>query len=143
MENVLQHHGILGMKWGVRRTEAQLARARGSSSDSDDSSSSAKKTSASEKAERKKAVANRRTMSTSELKERIERLKLEKQFKDLTEEDLSPGKKAMSEIMTSAGKKVATAAVAGGIAYATRYALTKKFDASDFANYVASNPNKK
>lgn len=32
----LQHHGIKGMKWGVRRTEAQLARVRGKlSTDSD------------------------------------------------------------------------------------------------------------
>ena len=28
--NELTHYGILGMKWGVIRTEAQLARARGS-----------------------------------------------------------------------------------------------------------------
>ena len=27
--NTLVHYGIKGMKWGVRRTEAQLARARG------------------------------------------------------------------------------------------------------------------
>lgn len=28
-EEELEHYGIKGMKWGVRRTEAQLARARG------------------------------------------------------------------------------------------------------------------
>ena len=29
MEDKLQHHGIKGMRWGVRRTKAQLRRARG------------------------------------------------------------------------------------------------------------------
>ena len=28
-EEMLQHYGLLGMKWGVRRTPAQLTRANG------------------------------------------------------------------------------------------------------------------
>lgn len=71
----LAHHGILGMKWGVRRSEAQLARARGHSSKPSDDKN--------EVAARKVAVKNRRTMSDSDLKKIIERLKLERELRIL------------------------------------------------------------
>ena len=71
----LAHHGILGMKWGVRRSEAQLARARGHSSKSSDDKN--------EVSARKVAVKNRRTMSDADLKKKIERLKLDASLKIL------------------------------------------------------------
>lgn len=134
-QNVLTHYGILGMKWGVRRTPAQLARARGKTKESSVDS----KVKESRKADSK----NRRTLSDTELKQKIERLKMEKQFKDLTDEDVSPGKKMASDILKSAGTKVLSAAAAGAAAYAVKAAMTKQFDIKEAANYIASNPNKK
>lgn len=132
--NTLVHYGIKGMKWGVRRTEAQLARARGKKEPSAD---------AKEKADRKNAVKNRRTMSTQEIQKRIERLKLEKQLKDLTADDLSPGRKFVSDVLKTGGGRVAGMAVAGAAAYAVKVAMTKHFDIKEAASYIAANPNKK
>lgn len=105
----LAHHGILGMKWGVRRSEAQLARARGRSSKSSDDKN--------EVSARKAAVKNRRTMSDADLKKKIERLKLEREFKNLTEDDIAPGRKYVSEILSASGKKALTVAAAGAMTY--------------------------
>lgn len=133
-EPYLEHHGILGMKWGIRRSEAELARARGRFKRSEDKQ---------EKVNRKTDVKNRRTMSDADLKKRIERLKMEREFKNLTEDDLAPGKKCVSEILSSSGKKVASIAVAGAMSYAIKALMTKEFNAKEAANYIAANPNKK
>ena len=130
----LAHHGILGMKWGVRRSEAQLARARGHSSKPSDDKN--------EVAARKAAVKNRRTMSDADLKKRIERLKLEREFKNLTEDDITPGRKYVSEILSASGKKALTVAAAGAT-YAVKTAMTKEFNLKEAAQYIAANPNKK
>ena len=128
----LAHHGILGMKWGVRRSEAQLARARGHSSDDKNEVSA-----------RKVAVKNRRTMSDADLKKKIERLKLEREFKNLTEDDIAPGRKYVSEILSASGKKALTMAAAGAMTYAVKTAMTKEFNLKEAAQYIAANPNKK
>ena len=71
----LQHHGIKGMKWGVRRTEAQLARVRGK----------AKKENWSEDA---KSVGEIRTksvkqMSNAEIRKVNERMDLVRRYSQL------------------------------------------------------------
>lgn len=133
-QNELYHYGVLGMKWGVRRTPAQLARARGQSNSSANDKV---------KAERKEAVKNRRNLSTEDIQKRVERLKLEKQLKDLTNEDISPGRKMASDILKSAGTKTLATVAAGATAYAVKVALTKNFDIKEAASYIAANPNKK
>lgn len=132
--NELCHYGIKGMKWGVRRSEAELARSRG---DADKAADDAKK------ADMKNAVKNRRTLSDKELKERIERIKLEKQLKDLTEEEISRGEAFAKAVLSSAGKKVATTAVTGAALYGIQAAMTRKFDVKELAKYMTPKPKSK
>lgn len=136
-EEMLEHHGIKGQKWGVRRfqnkdgTRTALGKKRESSPD------------AKEKEARKADVKNRRTMSDADLKKRIERMKLEKEYKTLVDEDTAPGKRYVSEILSAAGKKTLTIAAAGALAYGVKAAMTKEFDLKEAAQYIAANPNKK
>ena len=135
MENELYHYGVLGMKWGVRRTPAQLAKANGKAKRKSEDNA--------KKSDMKKAVKSRRTLSDADLKKRIERIKMEKQLKDLTAEEISPGKKFVSEVLSSSGKKVATALVTGAVLYGTKAALTNQFDIKELAGYMTPTPKNK
>lgn len=96
MTNELEHVGILGMKWGHRKA---------SSSSSRPSSSDHKQTSVL----KKKKLSE---MSNDELKKLTTRMQLEKQFKDLSKGDMSPGQKFISETLQGAGKQLASKYIA-------------------------------
>ena len=136
--NELYHYGVLGMKWGVRRSRPSSTRSSRRKKKSNEPSPDFK-----ERTKRKSDLKNRRTLSDEELKRKIERLKMEREFRELTKEDIGPGKKFASEVMSAAGKKVLTAAAAGAMAYAVKAAMTREFNAKDAADYIVSNPNKK
>lgn len=134
MSKELYHYGVLGMKWGRRRYQNK---------DGTLTTAGKAKRNAQIKKERKSDIKNRRLLTDKELKQKIERLKLEKQLKELTTEDVSPGRAYASGIMKNAGSRVLTNAAAGGTAYAVKYYMIKKFNISDAASYIAPNPNKK
>ena len=90
MENELYHHGILGMKWGVRRYQNK---------DGTLTSKGKKHVKA-----QSKSVKD---MSDDELRKKVNRLQMEKQYSDLNNDSTSKGKKWIKRILIgSAGAAI-------------------------------------
>ena len=92
MNDELKHYGVLGMRWGARRNGKPISK----------SSKPKKRTIES--------------MSNEELQSRNKRLQLETQYKQLSKNSISPGKKFVAGFAKGTGKATQTAvqtAIAG------------------------------
>lgn len=126
-DDTLTHYGIPGMRWGVRKNKK---------------GSAVKTADKKRKKAMQKDVKKRRLLSDDDLKKKVERIKMEKQLKDLTAEEISPGKKFVKDVMSSSGKKVATVLVTGATLYAVKSAMTKEFKIKELASYMTPKPKK-
>lgn len=81
--NELKHYGILGMKWGVRRTPEQLGHRKEKKDDF-----------------RRKDPKN---MTDDELRKNLNRLQMEKQFESLAKKKSGKGKEFAQRALTTIG----------------------------------------
>jgi hypothetical protein len=117
MSNTLQHHGIVGQKWGVRRYQ----NADGTLTAAGKKHQVAVEQRVSQKqSEREKIVdfKKRGTLSDADLQKKINRLKMEKELRQLTDEEVRPGKAFVKSVMTEAGKRALTTALTGAFLFA-------------------------
>lgn len=112
--NEIAHHGILGMKWGVRRyqnKDGSLTPA-GKRRIQTGEIKKTTETSTSSGSNHKKSINE---MSDTELKDKISRLELEKKYRDLSSSSerakISKGKAFVMDVFERSGKNIATQAV--------------------------------
>lgn len=106
-KDFVEHFGVKGQKWGVRNA----------------------RTSSSGTARTKFSKAPNK-LSSAELTKRIKRMETEKKYNQLNRKDVSDGKKFVTDVMTSVGRKVATTVLTGASLLAIKAALSSKFGES-------------
>lgn len=98
VDNILEHFGVKGQKWGVRRSQKQLARASGKT--------------------------DPKTLSDAELRSRLNRMQMEKQYKELTKAPPTVGQrgaKFVNKILTKVAEQTASSITKS---YADKYAAS-------------------
>ena len=124
-EFALEHHGVKGMKWGVRKRSKTRVSSSGARSTSPNPSSKVSAPTTRDK--RVKALKNRRELSDSDIKDFTSRLQSEKQLKALLDEDVSPGRTFIKKVMSDAGKQAATKLATNAMTYGATKVMGKAF----------------
>lgn len=147
----LYHHGVKGMKWGVRRKLDKVGSAVKSRVNQkvEDYKTTRRLNRAQKEADRRKLKESRYrgTLDNSDLKSKIQRLRDERDLRTLTAEEVQPGRTAAKRIMGQIGTqvvtKVAATAISGAALYGVQAAISGEFNAGKFAEAVFNGAAKK
>ena len=165
----LHHSGIKGMKWGVRRYQNKdgTLTAAGKKHYAGEGNAGEGATAKTEYAPKRKG-GKAEDYSDEELRARINRLQMEKQYRDLQgdtniraddpnrelkaekerlqlqkdvkqlRKDVYEGKSFVGEVLTNSSKQVLTKAASGIMSYGAKQFILKTFDDPDLANAIVS-----
>ena len=147
----LMHYGVPGMKWGVRRTPAQLGRKKTSSSKSlfgkkkpQPKPKAKSESSKEETAPKKKSV---KEMSDDELNAAIRRMQLEQTYASLSPQKVSTGKaitkRILNNIVVPAAEDVGRQMVKTALTRAGNKTLSEVFKDFSEADKIYTNNKKK
>ena len=147
----LMHYGVPGMKWGVRRTPAQLGRKKTSSSKSlfgkKKSKAKAKTKSESSKEETAPKKKSVKEMSDEELNAAIRRMQLEQTYASLSPQKVSTGKavtkRILNNIIVPAAEDVGRQMVKTALTRAGNKTLSEVFKDFSEADKIYTNNKKK
>ena len=116
----IEHFGVKGMRWGVRRSQKQLARASKLRAKADQAEAKANgKSMPKAKASKKTKISD---LSDQELRQKLNRMNMEKQYADLTRPKGNPVKNAGKKVASNVVKGVAEQTMKNiGQSYATKY----------------------
>ncbi len=149
--NYLEHHGVLGMKWGVRKSRPSSGRTSSAKRASSFTFGRTKtknkaktRTNSEETKPKKKSIKD---MSDDELKTQINRLELEKRYRDLSKvvnpQPSKKGKDFTMRVLEKIGENTLTNIGTQAANKALGTAINKAFkvDSNDTVNRIV-NPNK-
>ena len=127
--NYLEHYGIMGMKWGIRRyqykdgTLTPLGRKRLKKLERERSKLTSNSKRPDEKTPAKKSVKD---LSDEELRSMINRLQMEKQLTELTKQpETKKGKSVVGQILSKSGQAAASTLTTAAFAYLGKQAIKK------------------
>ena len=149
----LMHYGVPGMKWGVRRTPAQLGRKKTSSSrfllgkKKSKTKAKAKTKSESSKEETAPKKKSVKEMSDDELNAAIRRMQLEQTYTSLSPKQVSRGKavatRILNNIVLPAAEDVGRQMVKTALTRAGNKTLSEVFKDFSEADKIYTNNKKK
>ena len=141
MDNELYHHGVKGMKWGVRKTPVRSSSGATRKRKSNTLSLFKKKKTTHKVSSANSSPAQTKSikdMSDDELRKKVERVRLEQQYQQLDPKTVSRGKRitkrVMDDIIVPAAVDIGKQAVKSIMANGVNKVLSLEGDNKVYAN---------